>query len=133
MQSASLFSKFLFCFFFFYVFFCRYAGEVAKSVAKKCTHALVGTEPGPSKMEQITERKLTIVNEDELFELIRTLPAKKTSKKFEDAKAKARKVATEGKEQPKEVIAAIRALPANSEQAGVKELWTTKLVSLFCD
>jgi replication factor C subunit 1 len=103
----------------------RYAGEVTKSVAKKCTHALVGQEPGESKVKKIEEMKLTVLDEDGLFELLRTLPAKKTTKAFEEKKAKIEKVATEGKEQPKEVVQAIRALPANQNSA-VKEMWTTK-------
>jgi replication factor C subunit 1 len=52
----------------------KYGGEVTKSVAKKTTHALVGLEPGPGKMAQIRARGLPIVDEDGLFEMIRTLP-----------------------------------------------------------
>ncbi len=103
----------------------QYAGEVAKSVAKKCTHALVGTEPGPSKIKDIEERKLVIVNEDELFKMIQTLPGKKVSKEFDAKRAKKEKLATEGKEQPAAVVEAIRNVPAN-EKLAVQELWTTK-------
>ncbi len=76
-------------------------------------------------MKKIEEMKLPVLSEDDLFELIRTLPGKKTTAKFEEKKAKLEKLATEGKEQPKEVIQAIKAIPAN-EKSEVKEMWTTK-------
>ena len=103
----------------------RYAGDVAKSVAKKCTHALVGSEPGESKIKKIEEAKLTVVDEDGLFELIRTLPEKKLSQKYKEKMEKVQKTKTEGKEQPAAVVAAIRSVAAN-EDAEKKEMWTSK-------
>lgn len=88
----------------------EYGGDVAKSVAKKVTHALVGNEPGPSKVKEIEERKLPMLTEDELFEMIRTLPEQKPPKDFLKKREKAAKAKVEGKEQPKEVLEAIRSV-----------------------
>jgi replication factor C subunit 1 len=49
----------------------RHGGRVAKSVTKKVTHALVGTDAGPTKLAKISERKLPILTEDELLAMIR--------------------------------------------------------------
>ena len=51
-----------------------------KSVAKSCTHAVVGTDAGAKKLQQIEDRKdIKKLTEDELFELIKTSPAVKVS------------------------------------------------------
>ncbi len=53
---------------------------ISKSVTKKLTHAVLGSDPGESKIEKLKENtKIKILNEDELFDLIRSLPAKEGS------------------------------------------------------
>jgi BRCT domain type II-containing protein len=81
-------------------------------------------------LKKIEEQGLIVVDEDGLFELIRTGTAKKTTAKFAEKKAKLEKLETEGKEQPKEVVQSIRALQAN-EVSDVKEMWTTKYAFFF--
>ncbi|PRP78722.1 hypothetical protein PROFUN_13361 [Planoprotostelium fungivorum] len=50
----------------------RYGGTYFKSLAVKVTHAVVGADPGPSKMEKIKENdKITVIDEEGLFDLIR--------------------------------------------------------------
>lgn len=48
-------------------------GTTSKTVGKKVTHALVGKEAGPSKLKQIQERNIPIIDEDGLFQLIKGL------------------------------------------------------------
>jgi BRCT domain type II-containing protein len=48
-------------------------GCVSASVAKKVTHALVGQDAGQSKMLEIRERSLPILDEAGLFLLCRVL------------------------------------------------------------
>jgi replication factor C subunit 1 len=107
----------------------EYGGLVAKSVANKVTHALVGNEPGPSKVKKIEERNIPMLTEDELFEMIRTLPEQKPPKDFlknleKSAKAKVEEAKVEGLEQPTEDV---------KEQSSIAiaatfqpDLWTTK-------
>jgi replication factor C subunit 1 len=102
-----------------------FGGEVVKSVTKKLTHALVGNEPGPSKMAQITERGIPVLDEDALFELIRSSPEGKPDKKFLEKRAKAEKVAVEGKVQSKEAVKEI-AVAAKQQVGQAPEMWTTK-------
>jgi len=54
---------------------------VVKSVAKSTTHCVVGRDYGLKKFQQIVDRGLPQLSEDDLFELIRTLPAKKLTDK----------------------------------------------------
>ena len=69
----------------------QYGGKVVKSItAKSLTHVLSGTEAGPKKMEVAAERKLPVLDEDALFQLIQTEPTKKLSAK---EKEKIRKMA----------------------------------------
>lgn len=42
---------------------------------KKATYAVVGREPGPSKMAKISENKIPILDEDAFYKLIESAPA----------------------------------------------------------
>lgn len=48
----------------------RYGGDVAKSVIKKLDFAIVGTEPGVSKIEKLVSQNVSQLSESGLFELI---------------------------------------------------------------
>jgi replication factor C subunit 1 len=51
----------------------KHGGKVAKSVTKALTYAVIGTEPGASKMKSLDERPdVKRLDEDGLFELIRS-------------------------------------------------------------
>jgi replication factor C subunit 1 len=53
----------------------RYGGGICKSVTRKLTHAVIGVDAGEAKSAQLKERRIPQLNEDELFELIRTSKA----------------------------------------------------------
>lgn len=48
-------------------------GTVSKTLGVRVTHAIVGTDAGPAKVNQITDRKIPMISEDGLFTLIRKL------------------------------------------------------------
>eukprot|EP00493_Phyllostaurus_siculus_P022888 UN23222 len=49
---------------------------------------VAGTDPGQSKMEKANVKKVKIIDEDGLFELIETKPAQKPKKKIKSARQK---------------------------------------------
>ncbi|EGD83360.1 hypothetical protein PTSG_03969 [Salpingoeca rosetta] len=53
-----------------------HGGAVQKSVSGRVNYIVAGIEPGPSKMKKAEELKLNVIDEDGLFDLIRTLPEK---------------------------------------------------------
>jgi UDP-glucose 6-dehydrogenase len=66
---------FFLSFFFFFFFPLR---TVRNTVVKKLDYAVVGLEPGASKMNKLKELPhVKLINEDQLFELIAKSPAKK--------------------------------------------------------
>jgi replication factor C subunit 1 len=75
----------------------KHGGKVAKSVTKALTYAVIGTEPGASKMKSLDERPdVKRLDEDGLFELIRSAAispeqAKKIAADKEKAAAKKQK------------------------------------------
>lgn len=48
----------------------KYGGKVVKSVTKNLTHAIVGNDPGPSKLTKIKEQNIPQLDEDQLFQMI---------------------------------------------------------------
>ncbi|KAJ3126974.1 hypothetical protein HK098_006941 [Nowakowskiella sp. JEL0407] len=54
----------------------RHGGRITTAPSSKTTYAVVGEAAGPKKLEKMEELKIKKLNEDELFELIRTAPAK---------------------------------------------------------
>ncbi|EDQ90530.1 uncharacterized protein MONBRDRAFT_16219, partial [Monosiga brevicollis MX1] len=52
-----------------------HGGVIQKSVSKRVDYVVAGDEPGPSKMSKARDLKLKVLDEDGLFELIRTRPA----------------------------------------------------------
>ncbi|CAL1601443.1 unnamed protein product [Knipowitschia caucasica] len=85
----------------------RYGGKVTGNVSKKTNYLVQGRDSGVSKVEKAESFGTKILNEDDLFELIRTKPGKKS--KYEiaaEAEAKASKTKTrtpqnQGKSTPK--------------------------------
>ena len=57
----------------------KYGGTVQQQAGVKVTHVLVGVDGGESKIRAARERHLQTVSEDDLFEMIRTLPAQPSS------------------------------------------------------
>ena len=54
----------------------KYGGKVTQSVSKKTSYVVVGSEPGQSKLAKAATFNVKQVTEDELLDLIGTLPAK---------------------------------------------------------
>ena len=57
----------------------KYGGTVQQQAGVKVTHVLVGVDGGESKIRAAKERNLQTLSEDDLFEMIRTLPAQPSS------------------------------------------------------
>ncbi|XP_050974745.1 replication factor C subunit 1 isoform X1 [Labeo rohita] len=56
----------------------RYGGKVTGNVSRKTTYLVLGRDSGASKTEKAESLGTKIINEDELLELIRTKPGKKS-------------------------------------------------------
>lgn len=52
----------------------RYGGRTTVAVSGKTSYLVSGTEPGESKIAEARKKDIAIIDEDGLFELIRTLP-----------------------------------------------------------
>ncbi|XP_066516098.1 replication factor C subunit 1 isoform X2 [Hoplias malabaricus] len=67
----------------------RYGGKVTGNVSRKTTYLVLGRDSGASKTDKAQSFGTKIINEDELLELIRTKPGKKS--KYEvDAEAESK-------------------------------------------
>jgi replication factor C subunit 1 len=53
----------------------RYGGKVTGAPSSKTSYVVLGSDAGPKKIEMIRKNKIPTINEDGLFQLIRTLPA----------------------------------------------------------
>lgn len=54
----------------------KYGGKVTQSVSKKTSYVVVGSDPGQSKLAKASSFNTKQIDEDELLELIQTLPGK---------------------------------------------------------
>lgn len=54
----------------------KYGGKVTQSISKKTSYIVVGSDPGQSKIAKASSFNTKQIDEDELLELIRTLPGK---------------------------------------------------------
>lgn len=55
----------------------RHGGTFSKTLGKRVTHAVVGSDAGPAKINQIRERGIPMIDENGLFKLIRVLSGQK--------------------------------------------------------
>jgi len=53
----------------------RYGGKVTSAPSSKTSYVVLGNDAGPKKIETIRKNNIPTINEDGLFQLIRTLPA----------------------------------------------------------
>ncbi|KAI9820621.1 MAG: hypothetical protein M1827_004990 [Pycnora praestabilis] len=120
----------------------RYGGKVTGAPSAKTSYVVLGTDAGPKKLSVIQEKKLTTINEDGLFELIRRLPANggdsKAAEKNEEKKRqeekKIKEMAAEMAKEDKRVGSAGGASGGStgkSSASGAKaqsdsRLWTVK-------
>lgn len=101
----------------------KYGGKVTGAPSKKTSFVVLGTEAGPKKLQTIRDNQLKTIDEDGLFQLIRSLPANGG-----DAKA-AQKHAEKRAEEEKKIIAAAKEMaPKSKDEAKTAgdQLWTVK-------
>ena len=53
----------------------RYGGKVTGAPSSKTSYVVLGNDAGPKKIETIRKNNIRTINENGLFQLIRTLPA----------------------------------------------------------
>lgn len=102
----------------------QYGGKVTTAPSKKTSYVVLGDDAGPKKLETIKQHKLTVINEDGLFELIKRLPAnggdsaaaEKQAEKVAKDEANIRKAAEEMEEQERKRLAALKPKPQKSSQ-----------------
>jgi len=85
----------------------RYAGKVTSAVSGKTGYLVVGDDAGESKIAKAKEKKVKMINEDELFEIIKTKPGKKSKYEIaaeEEAKEEIKKAKKVKKEKSKTEI-----------------------------
>ena len=75
---------------------------MTSAVSGKTTYLVVGDDPGESKIKKATEKGVKQIDEDELLELIKTKPGKKS--KFEIAAEEEVKRETPKKKPKKEKL-----------------------------
>lgn len=69
----------------------RYGGKVTGSVSKKTSYVVVGRDAGESKLTKARQLGTTQLDEDGLFELVKTKPGKKITYEAPTAEKKTRK------------------------------------------
>jgi replication factor C subunit 1 len=110
----------------------RYGGKVTSAPSSKTDYVVLGADAGPKKIETIRKNNLKTINEDGLFQLIRTLPAHggtgkagqaAAAKKAEEEK-KMKEIAKEmeRQEQARTKVAAAKGVDTAAES----QLWTEK-------
>ncbi|CAK9301885.1 unnamed protein product [Gordionus sp. m RMFG-2023] len=55
-----------------------HGGKLTLSISRKTDYMVVGREPGPAKIEKAKTCKVKQINEDQFFELLKTLPGKES-------------------------------------------------------
>jgi len=110
----------------------KYGGKVTTAPSKKTTYVVLGNDAGPKKLETIRNLKTKTIDEDGLFQLIRTLPPNggdgKAAKEWEAKKAaeekKIKDIAAEMEKQAKADAKVAKAKGTAPKDA--VQLWTTK-------
>ncbi|KAF9135811.1 hypothetical protein BGW39_011400 [Mortierella sp. 14UC] len=72
----------------------RYSGRVTGSPSGKTSYVIVGDDAGQSKLDKVKKLNIKTLNEDELFDLIRTSPAKTEDGQIVKSKPKPAPTAT---------------------------------------
>ena len=113
----------------------KYGGKVTTAPSKKTSFVVLGTGAGPKKLETIKLNNIKTIDEDGLFQLIRTLPANGGDSKVAMA-AEAKRAAEEKKimELAKEMARTMTPLSKGkakegditTEAAADNQLWTVK-------
>lgn len=68
----------------------EYGGKVTGAVSGMTAYLVAGTDPGESKMKKAKDKKVKIIDEDELFTMIETKPPSQKKKVFKKSGRKAK-------------------------------------------
>ncbi|KFV98983.1 Replication factor C subunit 1, partial [Eurypyga helias] len=102
----------------------RYGGKVTGNVSKKTNYLVMGRDCGQSKCEKASTLGTKIIDEDGLFDLIRTMPGKKS--KYElAAETEAKKVESRPKKTPQKAEAGKRNFSPFKREADNKKMKST--------
>ncbi|KAL9851301.1 replication factor C subunit 1 isoform 3-T3 [Geothlypis trichas] len=102
----------------------RYGGKVTGNVSKKTNYLVMGRDCGQSKCEKASALGTKIIDEDGLFDLIRTMPGKKS--KYElAAETEAKKVESKPKKTPEKAEAGKRNFSPYKREANNKKYKST--------
>jgi len=105
----------------------RYGGKVTGAPSSKTDYVVLGSEAGPKKLETIRKNNIKTINEDGLFQLIRSLPARGGSGKTgQQAASKKAEEEKKIKETAKEMEAREKAAEAAGGTPAQFQLWTEK-------
>uniref|UniRef100_A0A8C3E5H1 Replication factor C subunit 1 n=1 Tax=Corvus moneduloides TaxID=1196302 RepID=A0A8C3E5H1_CORMO len=97
----------------------RYGGKVTGNVSKKTNYLVMGRDCGQSKREKASTLGTKVIDEDGLFDLIRTMPGKKS--KYElAAETEAEKVESRPKKTPQKTEAGKRNFSPYKREANNK-------------
>ena len=98
----------------------RYGGRITGAVSGKTDYLLMGQDPGESKKRKAEELKTAIIDEDGLFELIRTRKGKSLSAdqalKAKAAVAKTKKAASAAQQSAQGVTASINTATSKGQE-----------------
>ncbi|KAL2305261.1 hypothetical protein Nmel_007241, partial [Mimus melanotis] len=98
----------------------RYGGKVTGNVSKKTNYLVMGRDCGQSKCEKASTFGTKVIDEDGLFDLIRTMPGKKS--KYElAAETEAKKVESKPKKTPQKAEAGKRNFSPYKREANNKK------------
>ncbi|XP_014726526.1 PREDICTED: replication factor C subunit 1 isoform X2 [Sturnus vulgaris] len=102
----------------------RYGGKVTGNVSKKTNYLVMGRDCGQSKCEKASALGTKVIDEDGLFDLIRTMPGKKS--KYElAAETEAKKVESKPKKTPQKAEAGKRNFSPYKKEANNKKYKST--------
>ncbi|XP_054019968.1 replication factor C subunit 1 [Dryobates pubescens] len=99
----------------------RYGGKVTGNVSKKTNYLVMGRDCGQAKCEKASALGTKVIDEDGLFDLIRTMPGKKS--KYElAAETEAKKVESRPKRTPQKAVAGKKNSSPLKREANNKKL-----------
>jgi replication factor C subunit 1 len=110
----------------------KYGGKVTTAPSKKTSYVVLGNDAGPKKLETIRAQGIKTINEDGLFQLIKSLPPNggdsKAAKEYEAKRAlEEKKMKAAATEMQKAAEADAKVAEAKGKVSqDVGQLWTTK-------
>ena len=101
----------------------KYGGKVTQSISKKTSYVVVGSDPGQSKLAKASSFNTKQISEDELLDLIQTLPGKtESSTPKSTAKGKQKRTATTSASKKPAPIKQVSNTTAIKEASGTSDV-----------